>query len=268
MNTNIKIVFIFLSFVGILNAFLWNPLRRIELKLHSPPTNSKHQTKVAIISTFLIPFICSLHTAGAIDPAELRKFAKPDQVILLGGSGKLEEKLKALQEAQTVLDAVDVPFTELSSGVSYRQYREGKGDREVKPGSIVTAEMTIRCKSFVTNSDPGGVQYYSTAKDAPQKSLTWQIGSGEFLPGLEEAMIGMKRSSIRRIEVPSVLVFAARDNNQLPLPSKLNDDGNRRFKNLFKTKADLLFEVLITKIVDPPNVIPQNDAETYPPLLL
>ena len=69
-------------------------------------------------------------------------------------------------------------------------------------------------------------------------------------------MIGMKRNSIRRIEVPSVLVFAARNDNQLPFPSKLNDDGNRRFKNLFKTKADLLFEVLVNKIVDPPSSIP------------
>ena len=51
--------------------------------------------------------------------------------------------------------------------------------------------------------------------------------------------------------MPSTLVFSARDNNQLPMPAKTNDDGNRRFKNLFKTKADLLFEVLVDKITEP-----------------
>jgi hypothetical protein len=29
-------------------------------------------------------------------------------------------------------------------------------------GSIVTAEMTIRCKSLNTAKDPGGVKYYDT----------------------------------------------------------------------------------------------------------
>jgi len=71
------------------------------------------------------------------------------------------------------------------------------------------------------------------------------------LPGLEEGMIGMKRNSLRRIEVPSKQVFRARADGQLPLPSESNSDGNRRFKNLFKTDATLLFEVLINKIIDP-----------------
>ena len=95
-----------------------------------------------------------------------------------------------------------------------------------------------------------GVQYFSTKKDTPDNSLTWKIGSGEVLPGLEEAMIGMKRLSIRRIEIPSTQVFVARDKKQLPLPSPLNEEGNRRFNKLFKTKADLLFEVSVTKIVN------------------
>merc|ERR1711907_439440 len=96
-----------------------------------------------------------------------------------------------------------------------------------------------------------GVKYFSTKIDTPTNSLAWTIGSGEFLPGLEEAMIGMKRNAIRRIEIPSVQVFAARDNKQLPLPSENNQDGQRRFRNLFKTKADLLVEVLVNNIEDP-----------------
>ena len=66
--------------------------------------------------------------------------------------------------------------------------------------------------------------------------------------GLEQAMLGMKKGAIRRIEVPSEQVFQARKDKQLPLPSASNDDGNRRFKNLFKTDAKLLFEVLLKSV--------------------
>ena len=154
--------------------------------------------------------------------------------MLLGGSGTLQENLKKYQEAQQAIDTADIPFTELKSGVSYREYRQGKGNREVKPGSEVTVEMSIRCESMTTGSEPGGVKYFSTKEDTPSNSLTWTVGSGEFLPELEEGMLGMRRNAIRRIEIPSVAVFTARDNNQLPLPSSSNSDGQRRFKNLFK----------------------------------
>ena len=62
---------------------------------------------------------------------------------------------------------------------------------------------------------------------------------------------GMKRSAIRRVELPSMLVFKARADKQLPMPSEKNEDGNRYYKRLFKTDATLLVEVLVTKIVDP-----------------
>lgn len=32
----------------------------------------------------------------------------------------------------------------------------GRGNKILSPGSIVTAEMTIRCKSLATQKDPGG----------------------------------------------------------------------------------------------------------------
>ena len=61
----------------------------------------------------------------------------------------------------------------------------------------------------------------------------------------------MKRSAIRRVELPSTLVFKARADKQLPLPSEKNSDGNRYYKRLFKTDATVLIEVLVTKISDP-----------------
>lgn len=58
--------------------------------------------------------------------------------------------------------------------------------------------------------------------------------------------MGMHKGGLRRIKVPSTQVFAAKKQNQLPLPT--TKDGKRRFENLFKTDATLLFEVLVTSI--------------------
>jgi FKBP-type peptidyl-prolyl cis-trans isomerase 2 len=116
----------------------------------------------------------------------------------------------------------------------------------VQDGSKVAVEMTIRCKSFSTDNDPGGLKYFSTKDDTDFNELAWTVGSGELLPSLEEGMMGMRKNALRRIEIPSTMVFAARKANQLPLPT--TKDGKRRFEQLFKTDATLLVEVLVTRV--------------------
>ena len=96
--------------------------------------------------------------------------------------------------------------------------------------------------------------YYSTKGDTPYNALQWEFGSGRLLPGLEEGMKGMKRGALRRIEVPSTQVFKARKAEQLPLPALTNEEGNRRFKALFKTDATMIFEVLLTGVKSVPTV--------------
>ena len=128
----------------------------------------------------------------------------------------------------------------------FREYREGKGEATVQKGSKVAVEMSIRCKSFATANEPGGLKYFTTKDDTDFNELAWTFGSGELPPGLEEGMMGMRKGAIRRIEIPSTMVFSARNNSQLPLPT--SKDGKRRFENLFKTDATLLFEVLVTRI--------------------
>jgi FKBP-type peptidyl-prolyl cis-trans isomerase len=160
------------------------------------------------------------------------------------------ESIKKIQEAQAALDSADVEYTKLPSGVSYREFRSGRGDRTVEKGKLVTTEMTIRCRSLYTPKEPGGVKYYDSKVDSPEGVLTWAIGSGELPPGLEQAMTGMKKGAIRRIEIPSVQVFRARKDKQLPLPAKRNEEGQRRFEKVFKTDATMLFEVLVLKIAD------------------
>ena len=148
---------------------------------------------VTLTSSLLLPFACS-----AVDPTQLLNYQRDGlvrgQVDRLYGEGDLAEQLKKLKQVQDTLDAADVAFVELPSGVSYREYREGKGSTTIGPGSEVAVQMSVRCKSFRTQKDPGGVQYFSTTNDLQGKDLVWTIGSGTYLPGLEEGMMGMKRT--------------------------------------------------------------------------
>lgn len=185
---------------------------------------------------------CSPDIANAgIDPNALKSFT------VEGDDSGAMTRLRQLQKEEESV-VTDVSFTDLPSGVSYGEFKTGKGDATVQQGSKVGAEMTIRCKSFATAAEPGGLKYYSTKEDTDFNEIAWTIGSGEILPGLEEGMLGMKKGAIRRIEIPSTQVFAARKANQLPLPSEKNKDGKRRFENLFKTDATIIVEVLVTRI--------------------
>lgn len=196
-------------------------------------------TTATIAVTTIIPQIAN----AGIDPSALKNYQ------IEGDMSGAATRLKQLEVEKTrPEDTMDMPFTELTSGVSYREYREGKGEAVVQPGSKVAVEMTIRCKSFATANEPGGLKYFSTKEDTDFNEVAWTIGSGELLPGLEEGMMGMHKNAIRRIEVPSTMVFSARNDGQLPLPSDKNKDGKRLFDRLFKTEATLLFEVLVTRI--------------------
>lgn len=196
-------------------------------------------------SSFLFAATALSSPANAgIDPALLKA------IPVEGDTTGAASRLRIIESANGPQpdDSKDIAFEKLPSGVSYRQYRDGKGDAEIQQGSKVAAEMSLRCRSFATADEPGGLKYFSTKTDTEFNELAWTVGSGEFPPEFEEAMLGMHKQGLRRIELPSTVVFAAKKNNQLPLPSEKNKDGKRRFDNLFKTDATLLVEVLVTRI--------------------
>ena len=217
----------------------------------------KMNVKISLPSTLLgIGLLVSPSSSLAIDPLELQKLGvKGSEKIGTAApstgqtiSFKDIEKMKSIQDS---MDANDIEYTALKGGVSYREFREGKGTKVVKAGDIVTAELTVRAKSFATRTEPGGVLLYSTKDDTPYNAIEIPINGNGFLPGVQDALIGMKRQSIRRIEVPSTQVFKARDQGGLPVP--VTDDHKRRMKNLFKTDATLIVEVLVDKIAEAPS---------------
>ena len=212
----------------------------------------KVATTIAICSIS----ICAPVGALAIDPALLQKYSTVPipggdkvPVSATGGLNVNMDTIKKMKEAQDALDARDEPFIDLPNEVSYRQFREGKGSKVVMPGSDVTVQMTMRAKKLATQKDPGGVLFYSTTKDTPYNALRWTVGDSSAVPGVEAAMMGMKRGSVRRIEIPSTQVYQARKQQQLPTAK--DADELRLTKNLFKTEATMIVEVMVDKIVNP-----------------
>lgn len=200
---------------------------------------------LATTSSLIIPFLVPNISNAGIDPSALRTLSVEGDDS--GAAGRLRS-IAAPEEKAKEDDMVQMPFEQLPSGVSYREYRAGTGDAVVQKGSKVGTEMTIRCRSFATAKEPGGLKYYTTNADTDFNELAFTVGSGSMLPGLEEGMMGMRKNAIRRVEVPSTMVFPGRDLNQLPMPSAKNKEGNRLYERLFKTDATLMFEVKVTRI--------------------
>ena len=181
-------------------------------------------------STFLYP---NQAWAG-IDVSQLKNLPRE------GDTSGSYQRIQQLQ--QMPRDANTIPFTTLDSGVKYREVRAGKdGSRAVRRGSNVGAELTIRCKSL------GNVVYFSTKDDTDFNELAWEVGAGDLPFALEEGMMGMNLNAARRIEVPSRLVFAARNAGQLPEPK--TDVGKQRLNDALKSDdATLVFDVFVTGI--------------------
>lgn len=180
---------------------------------------------------------------AGIDPSALRTLP------VEGDSSGVTTRLRQIEaEKDRPEDSVDKPWEKIDDGVQFREYREGRGEITVGEGSRVAVEMTIRCKSFSTAQEPGGVRYFSTKEDTDFNELAFTVGNGEIIPQLEEGMMGMKKGAVRRIEIPTEFVYAAKKADQLPIPSEKNKDGKRRFDSLFKTDATLIFEVLVTRV--------------------
>eukprot|EP00588_Corethron_pennatum_P018586 CAMPEP_0194306998 /NCGR_PEP_ID=MMETSP0171-20130528/3917_1 /TAXON_ID=218684 /ORGANISM="Corethron pennatum, Strain L29A3" /LENGTH=264 /DNA_ID=CAMNT_0039058867 /DNA_START=19 /DNA_END=813 /DNA_ORIENTATION=+ len=210
------------------------PVERIEEYLEPTTSLSRRIFVSQVAGSGVILFLPRDAVAG-IDVSSL------SNVPLDGDATGAATRLKQLQA-----QGLSSPKT-LQSGVIYTEIRSGKyGSFFVKRGSTVCAEMSIRCKSFATADEPGGLKYFSTEQDTDSNELTWQIGSGDFPKGLEEGMMGMQLNAARRITVPSQQVIAARNIGQLPRAK--NEDGKRIYDNLFKTDATLTFDVFLTAI--------------------
>jgi FKBP-type peptidyl-prolyl cis-trans isomerase len=162
-----------------------------------------------------------------------------------GDASGAEFRMKQLQT--TAAAAKRSGIVELDSGVRYRESNSGSvpGGRNRAIRNGVSNGFNVG--AIVTVSTPEGLLIYSTRNDNDSNELSWKVGSGDFPRGAEEGMLGMRLGSVRRIEVPSRMVYASR--NLGVLPEAMTEVGRERYDTVFRSgDARLVFDVRVTGI--------------------
>ena len=140
------------------------------------------------------------------------------------------------------------PFRTLDSGVKIKDFRPGGGDMVAAKGTRVSLQLTGRLLNL------NGVIFYDSKKNddtgfGEGLPLTFVIGEGTVIPGLEEGVIGMKKSGIRRIIVPAELGYDTTKNLLEPVP--FTADTQRALDSVIRNKrrdASLLFDVKLERL--------------------
>jgi hypothetical protein len=143
----------------------------------------------------------------------------------------------------------EAPFATLPGGVQIKDFRTGeRGGPVVRPGSRV--ELTMKGRLLNLN----GVIFYDTKSNDPNgfgegTPLTFAVGDGSVLPGLEAGVIGMVRGGIRRIIVPSDVVGYGSFPDLEPRP--FTDAERRALDSVIKNPrrdGTVMFDVKVERV--------------------
>lgn len=101
------------------------------------------------------------------------------------------------------------PVVSLSDGVRYRELKTGEG-REIRPGDVCDLRFQVLKGNgdfmySVPNREPG-----SERKDLAE-TLRVTVGNKDVPEGVEDALIGAKKGTVRRVELPPSKGFATSD---------------------------------------------------------
>ncbi|KAI2489432.1 FKBP-type peptidyl-prolyl cis-trans isomerase [Fragilaria crotonensis] len=143
-----------------------------------------------------------------------------------------------------VVQEGEIPFVTLESGVKIKDINPGSGD-PVAPG----ARVSIQCSGRLLNLN--GVVFYNTKNNNPDGfgaiPLSFTIGKGEALPGLEMGILGMRKNGVRRIIVPADLAYSKFPNLE---PKPMTDLDQRALDSVVKNPrrdATILFDVKLER---------------------
>jgi FKBP-type peptidyl-prolyl cis-trans isomerase len=100
-----------------------------------------------------------------------------------------------------------------STGAPFSQtdLRLGTG-ADVAPGKALTLNYTGWLYDS-TKTDQKGLQFETSVGGTP---LTFTVGAGQVITGLEQGMAGMKAGGARRIVIPSSLAYGGSRNGPIP----------------------------------------------------
>ena len=207
---------------------------------YSPLQKPRRAASVDRRSAFR-PFV-----AAAVAAASAAGQASP--VLAVGDEGN---KPKEFTDVGTQAPAPDgeTPFRTLDSGVKVKDFRPGSGDAIAQKGTKVSLQLTGRLLNL------NGVIFYDSKKNddtgfGEGLPLTFVIGEGTAIPGLEEGVLGMRKGGIRRIIVPEALGYDT-TTDKLSEPVPFTADTQRALDSVIRNKrrdASLLFDVKLERL--------------------
>lgn len=200
--------------------------------------------KILIVAALLLPLCAALqiHTRRAVLGSST--LAAP----FLTSTPTLAEpsELKSVGTQAPLPAGETSEFRTLSNGVKIKDFREGKEGATVQYGSRVE----ILCTGRLLNLN--GVIFFTTKNNVMEgfgpQPISFTIGQGQALPGLESGMIGMKKTGIRRIIVPAELAYIKYPNL---MPQPMSVEEQRALDSVVKNPrrdATILFDVQVERI--------------------
>jgi len=170
-----------------------------------------------------------------------------------GGAGTAGSGRGAGAGSSSSMDATQ--FTTLPTGVKIKDYQLGTGDTTVPApthngrSSSTTTTVSLQCSGRLLNLN--GVSFYNTKNNNPDGfgalPLTFPLGQGVAVPGLEAGLVGMKKGGIRRIIVPAELAYSSFPTLQ---PQPMTDLDQRALDSVVKNPrrdATILFDVKLER---------------------
>ena len=210
-------------------------------------TRSAVATATAVTSSSIVPLATLIVTpepaVAGIDMTSLTT------TPIEGDTTGAASRRKQLQPTTptTTTHTEGTVYLDNTGGVSYTEAYAGAapGGRNRRIRNGVQKQFNVAADLRISTRT--GLTLYSTRDDNQANELAWKVGTGDFPAGAEAGMLGMRLGSIRRIEVPSDLIFAAR--NAGTMPDLTTTVGRERYEDvLLSGDATLIFDVRVTGI--------------------
>jgi len=104
-------------------------------------------------------------------------------------------------------------------------------------------ELTIRCATLTSATEPNGVLLYSTLRDDNLGEILFAINQKSMVKADEDGVRGLSKGGIRRLYLDSERAYDLKNCCLFPMPR--SKEGKRILDRVFQNKADLIVKVKV-----------------------
>lgn len=138
-------------------------------------------------------------------------------------------------------DADALKFFKTERGATVQELVEGAGPAAAPGDSVLVDYVLRRANGYFIYGTVEGVSFQP--RDVPVGPVALRLGDGTTVPGLEDALVGMRRGAKRRILVPPSVGYAAQPGLAPQMPTFATQ---RQLEN--HKSEPLMFEVKLLRV--------------------